>query len=224
MASELFLIDDVVSSDIDLELQFLSDAFSPFSDSTLDFLQEIQDDPVKEKPRDEVEVEAEGQVVVQATPSVPVLHSSPPSREMENLSIRQRAHSVVMENGTGLANGFVGLSGFDAAKAEQRGVSLEECYYNSVLAPHSYGGDESAARMMQRSFSSHSFDGTRGSMFRPGFNAPPGSPNFQNPIIRSPENLFFNGHMRRVCSAGDLQVRFLSVLPFLYLFYSLEYV
>ncbi|RVW43249.1 hypothetical protein CK203_096025 [Vitis vinifera] len=174
MASDLFLIDDVVSSDIDVDLQFLSDAFSPFSDSPLDFLQAIQDDPVKEKPEDEV------------------------SREMESLSLRRSTHLAVVENGTGLASGFVGLSGLDAVKPEQRGVSLEECFYNPVFGAHSYGGDESAARMMQRSFSSHSFDGRRGFLFQPGFNAPPGSPNFQNPIIRSPENLFFNGHMRRV--------------------------
>ncbi|KAL6349501.1 hypothetical protein AAG906_034158 [Vitis piasezkii] len=213
MASDLFLIDDVVSSDIDVDLQFLSDAFSPFSDSPLDFLQAIQDDPVKEKPEDEVEVEAEAQVVEQAVPSVPMLHSSPPSREMESLSLRRSTHLAVVENGTGLASGFVGLSGLDAVKPEQRGVSLEECFYNPVFGAHSYGGDESAARMMQRSFSSHSFDGRRGFLFQPGFNAPPGSPNFQNPIIRSPENLFFNGHMRRVCSAGDLQTNHRQFSP-----------
>ena len=210
MASDLFLIDDVVSSDIDVDLQFLSDAFSPFSDSSLDFLQAIQDDSVKEKPEDEVETEA--QVVEQAVPSVPVQHSSPPSREMEGLSLQL----AVEENGTGFATGFAGLSGLDDVKAEQRGreVSMEECLYNPFLGAHSYGGDESAVRMMQRSFSSHSFDGRRGFLFHPGFDAIPGSPNFQNPIISSPENFLFNGHMRRVCSAGDLQVRFLSVFTF----------
>nr|GMD62278.1 zinc finger protein CONSTANS-like [Ipomoea batatas] len=73
--------------------------------------------------------------------------------------------------------------------------------------PQSYG--ENAMKMMQRSFSSNSFEGrpSNFSPFQPQLDTLLESPNLHAQVLSSPENSSFSsGQMRRVCSTGDLQV------------------
>ncbi|KAJ6714437.1 ZINC FINGER PROTEIN CONSTANS-LIKE 4 [Salix viminalis] len=59
--------------------------------------------------------------------------------------------------------------------------------------------------MMQRSYSSNSFEGNPGFLFQPRFDSLLESPNYQGQALSLPENNFLAGHLRRVCSTGDLQ-------------------
>lgn len=92
------------------------------------------------------------------------------------------------------------------------GVKSEECQmgvdytYNKHFCT---GGaeTESESKLMQRSYSCNSFDGKPGFSSEANRNTLMDSPNFQWHALDSPEKRFFTGQMRRVSSAGDLQVK-----------------
>ncbi|TKY70959.1 Zinc finger protein CONSTANS 3 [Spatholobus suberectus] len=90
-------------------------------------------------------------------------------------------------------------------------VTSEECQmgvdytYNQHFLSQTCHGSESASKLLHRSFSCNSFDGKPGFPFEPHPDTLMDSPNFQWRALNSPENIFFTGEMRRVCSAGDLQ-------------------
>lgn len=129
--------------------------------------------------------------------SSPFFSSSPPSSQFQSLSLYP-PNPIQMQN---LSNGygdFGGLSEFPV-KNEEFHVGFDA--YSNSFAPRSYSGAENVTKYMQRSFSDNSYEGKSGFLFQPRFDSLTESPNFQN----SPENSFFEGQIRRVCSTGDLQ-------------------
>lgn len=131
-----------------------------------------------------------------------LLSSSPPSHQLENLSLCQVANP----------NSLVGLDDFAdySVKAEEFQVHFGSGSSNPLMVPQSCV--ENDVKLMQRSFSSNSFDNnnnnnkkTSFSVFTPKFDSLIESPNFNTPALSSPENSFSSGQMRRVCSTGDLQ-------------------
>lgn len=211
MASDLFVFDgsfyhhsssDAVSSDADL---LFADELSPFSDTTIDILQALSDPPTQQNPVDE----SHSLEQISST----VLSSSPPSQQLENLSLYQTTQFQTLENSPNLSNGYENFSGLDILQVKNEECQLgfeNACSHHQSFGPHSYSGAENVAKMMQRSYSSNSFDGKPGFLFQPHFDSLMESPNFQNQALSSPENSFFAGQMRRVCSTGDLQVSSLS--------------
>ncbi|XP_060206977.1 zinc finger protein CONSTANS-LIKE 1-like [Lycium barbarum] len=124
------------------------------------------------------------------------LSSSPPSHQLENLSLCQ-----------------VGLDGFGdySVKSEDFHVNFESDFgsSNTLMVPQSCAENHDV-KLMQRSFSSNSFDNNKPSfsIFTPQLDSLIESPNFQTPALSSPdENSFSTGQMRRVCSTGDLQMK-----------------
>ncbi|KAL6280430.1 hypothetical protein ACE6H2_017311 [Prunus campanulata] len=184
--------------------QFFSEPFSPFSD--IDILQAISDHQSNENP---VENQSHhNNSLDQSSPTI--LSSSPPSYQLESLSLCQATHlNPLDQNCANLANGLPNFSAFDAleVKTEQCHLALDQNAYsnNQVFGPHSYSGAENVAKFMQRSFSSNSFDGKPGFVFQPCFDSLMESSTFQNQALSSPENSFLAGQMRRVSSTGDLQ-------------------
>ncbi|KAF3448594.1 hypothetical protein FNV43_RR09307 [Rhamnella rubrinervis] len=205
MASDLFVFDgsfyhysipDAVSSEADL---LFSDQLSPFSDTAIDILQALSDHPTQQNPVDE----SHSLDQISST----LLSSSPPSQQLENLSLYQTAQFQPFETNPDLSSGYENFSVLDAlqVKNEECQVGFENAYSQQPFAPHSYSGTENVAKMMQRSYSSNSFDGKPGFLFQPRFDTLMESPNFQSQALRSPETSFLTGQMRRVCSTGDLQ-------------------
>nr|WED40984.1 CONSTANS-like 17 [Mangifera indica] len=217
MSSDLYVFDnsffrqhsspEMVSSDA-ADLNFSAEPFSPFCDSSLDFLQAISSsnsttiiNPIH--PVDE------SSSIDQFAHTL--LSCSPPSHLLENLSLCQSTHLQQP-----LANGYHDFSSLDAleVKSEESLVGFDSSYNHhhhqqqrqqQPFAPHSYSGVENVAKYMQRSYSSNSFDNKPGFLFQPRFDTLMESPNFHNQALSSPESNFFSGQMRRVCSTGDLQ-------------------
>ncbi|KAJ7952274.1 zinc finger protein CONSTANS-like [Quillaja saponaria] len=182
------------------DLLCFSDPFSLLSDSTIDVFEISSNDQNRQNPLDD------SPSLVQFSPSL--LSSSPPSNQMENLSLYQAAAHVQppLSNGPNLASEFGNLTALDALDVKTEEFQMGFDYSNiQLLVPHSYGGVENVAKFKQRSFSSNSFNGKPGCLFRPGFSTITDTPCFQNQSLSSPENSFFVGQMRRVCSTGDLQ-------------------
>uniref|UniRef100_A0A6N2MD97 CCT domain-containing protein n=1 Tax=Salix viminalis TaxID=40686 RepID=A0A6N2MD97_SALVM len=114
-----------------------------------------------------------------------VLSSSPPSHQLENL---------------GIVTYWLGCFG---GETEECQLSFESSY-NHIYA-HDYSSVENVAKMMQRSYSSNSFEGKPGFLFQPRFDTLLESPNYQSQALSLPENDFLAGQLRRACSTGDLQ-------------------
>ncbi|KAH7513899.1 hypothetical protein FEM48_Zijuj11G0031700 [Ziziphus jujuba var. spinosa] len=220
MASDLFVFDssfyqhsssDAVSSEADF--LFAEDQFSPFSDSAIDILQALSDHPTTQPNQNRNPVD-ESHSLDQISSGF--LSSSPPSQQLESLSLCQNKTTTTQfqpleNNNSNLGNGYGNFSVLDAlqVKDEECQMGFENAYdtHHQQFGPHSYsGGDaENVAKMMQRSYSSNCFDGKPGFVFQPRFDTLMESPNFQNQALSSPENSFLAGQMRRVCSTGDLQ-------------------
>lgn len=151
------------------DFQFFSDPFSPFCDSAIEIFQSIT---TNQNP-----VEESYSFNQFAPPSV--LSSSPPSHQLENLSIYD---TTQMQSGLEVKTEV----GFD-------------CYQNQTFMAHSYSGCENVGKYMQRSLSSNCFDAKPGFLFQPQFQFDP----LMESQDHNSENI--NGQMRRVCSTGDLQ-------------------
>ncbi|KAG5539634.1 hypothetical protein RHGRI_019991 [Rhododendron griersonianum] len=173
-----------MSSDLFLlDETFFSDQFL---DSPIELLQAISDPhQISQNPVQETNYSSSDQM------THPIFSTSPPSNQLENLSLYQTTQ-------------FQDFSSLE--------VKTEECHLFPLSSPYGFepfghgNAAESVAKMMQRSFSSHSFDGNKPSFsFQPRFDCVAESPHFQPQAMSSPENSFSVGQMRRVHSAGDLQ-------------------
>lgn len=181
MSSDLFVFDG----------SFFSDPFSPFNDSSVPIDNILQSIPDNFSHENEIEQIASS-----------FFSSSPPSHQMENLSLCQNTH---LETASNSPNGYGNFSVLEV-KTEESQIPICSAFdYSNSFVP-SYGGCENAVKMMQRSFSSNSFDGKPSFLFQPRLDSLMESPNFHTQVLSSPENSSSSGQMRRVCSTGDLQV------------------
>lgn len=177
-----------------LEESYLSDPFSPFTDSSIELLQAISDHQISQNQLQDTNFS--DQI------THPIFSTSPPSHQLENLSLYQTTHFQETPNSI---TQFPDFSSLDVKTEECHQFSLNSPYGFDSFGPHSYGNAaENVAKMMQRSFSSHSFEGKPSFLFQPRFDCVMESPNFQPQVMSSPEHSFSAGHMRRVHSAGDL--------------------
>ncbi|KAL5552024.1 hypothetical protein UlMin_002200 [Ulmus minor] len=183
---------------VSLESELLfDDQFSPLSDSAIEILQSLSDNPTQQNPVEE------SNSFEPISPSF--LSSSPPSHQLESLSLCQTTHLQDLSNSPNFSNGFGNFSVLDGFQ-----VKTEECHlafdngFSQTFAPHSYSGAENETKLMQRNCS-FSFDGKPGFLFPTHFDSFMQSPSFQNQNLSSPESNFLDGQMRRACSTGDLQ-------------------
>ncbi|XP_059664561.1 uncharacterized protein LOC132310405 [Cornus florida] len=183
MASELFVFD----------ASFYSDPFSPFSGSTIDVLQTIDNNTTLQNPVDETNC------FDQITPGF--LSSSPPSHQLKNLSLCQTTH---LKNASNSANPFTVSSALEV-KTEECQLRFQPSCNHQSFEPQSYGSPENAVKMMQRSFSSNYFNGKPEFLYQSGFDNLINSPIFQPQVMSSPKNSFATGQIRKACSTGDLQ-------------------
>lgn len=217
MSSDLFPFDhdpfyrhsssDMVSSDGDLTF---------LADSPIDIFRAISDSQNQQNPVDESHSFDHY--------SSTTLLSSSPSQQFESLNLYQTTHLQCLQNGSDFDNGLGNLSGFDGLEVKNEECQLGfESSFNQAFLPHSYsgGGAENVAKLIQRSYSSNCFDGKTGFLFQPRFDTLMESPTFQNHALSPPENTFFGGQMRRVCSTGDLQVSNCLSFFFLPMFFNL---
>ncbi|XP_048445865.1 uncharacterized protein LOC103963892 [Pyrus x bretschneideri] len=192
-SSDLYVVDDSFyrhsTTPEMVDLPFFSEPFSPFSDIDLLQLQAISDQQTQQNTAD------------QNSPSL--LSSSPPSYQLETLSLYQQTQlPQIDQNSPNLPIGLPNFSPFDALE-----VKTEP---HQAFGPHTYGGAENVLKFMQRSYSSNCFDGSSNKpdfCFKPSFDSLMESPSFQNQAfsLSSPESSFLAGQMRRVSSTGDLQ-------------------
>lgn len=205
MSSNLYVLDGSLYQHSNSDLLF-ADQFSPFSDTTIDILQALSDHPTQQNPVEE------SQSVDQISPSL--LSSSPPSHQLENLSLCQITQLQPLTSCPNSVNGFGNLSFLDAfqVKTEECHLGFENSYGSQAFAPHSYSCSENVATMMQSCATSNYFNGKSDFLThsQPGFDTLTESQSFQNQALSSPEYRFFSGQMRRVSSTGDLQVSFFS--------------
>ncbi|KAI3792411.1 hypothetical protein L2E82_06288 [Cichorium intybus] len=180
-----------------------NDPFSPFNDSsTIDILQALQEHnynntlllpssspspPLTTQENLETPFEENDQI----TPTI-LSSSSPPSHQLQNLSLYQMGISVTSP-----------IEGLDSChlevKTEESQLPLYDNYY--------YGGSDNALKMM-RSYSSNSFQqgkSSNGFFYQPKFDGLIESSNLHSQLVTSPDHSFSSSHMRRVCSTGDLQ-------------------
>ncbi|KAL0331287.1 UNVERIFIED_CONTAM: Zinc finger protein CONSTANS-LIKE 4 [Sesamum angustifolium] len=148
MSSDLFVFEN----------SFFSDPFSPFADPhphlPLEFLEEIQENSAgfsqekhNKNPLDET---SSLDQIASA-----LLSSSPPSVQLENLSLSQFGHTDY------------------AVKTEECQLNFDNfSVFGSSFLPQSYdGAHETAVKFMQRSYSSNSFENKQGFSFRPQFDS-----------------------------------------------------
>ncbi|KVH90028.1 CCT domain-containing protein [Cynara cardunculus var. scolymus] len=179
---------------------FFNDPFSPFNDSssTIDILQAFQEHNYNYTPLLPSSSSSSPPLTTQENLDTPfdeidqiattLLSSSPPSHQLENLSLYQMGISV---NSSNLE-----------VKTEESQLPLYDNY-------SFYGGSDNALKMMQRSYSSNSFQqgkSSNGVLYQPKLDGFIESPNLHSQHLSSPDNCFSSTHMRRVCSTGDLQV------------------
>ncbi|XVF51451.1 hypothetical protein PTKIN_Ptkin04bG0186500 [Pterospermum kingtungense] len=127
-----------------------------------------------------------------------LLPSSPPTDQLENLSLYQTTQFPSPLFGQNLENGYENLNSFNCFE-----VKNEECQVDFDSA--NYSDVENVANYLQRSFSSNSFEGKPNFSFQPPFDSVMETQNFHGQAFSLPENSFFAGQMRKVCSTGDLQ-------------------
>ncbi|XWS61746.1 hypothetical protein CRYUN_Cryun07bG0152100 [Craigia yunnanensis] len=126
-----------------------------------------------------------------------LLPSSPPTDQLENLSLYQTTQFPSLSFGRNLQNGYENFNSLNCLE-----VKNEECQVDFDSA---YSDVENVANYLQRSFSSNSFEGKPNFSFQPPFDSLMESQNFQGQALSMPENSFFAGQMRKVCSTGDLE-------------------
>ncbi|GAB4834441.1 hypothetical protein Ancab_032697 [Ancistrocladus abbreviatus] len=216
MSSDIFLFDELSychhSTSNMLSPEAAACDLQFFSDSSIDnILQEICNDPSINTNRNTITTQNSSnnthQLSVDEAQSLEqiaqtLLSNSPPSHQMENLSLCQQTHLANLPNASDLANGYSDYS-VSEMKTEDSQLGFDSSGYNSYLFGRNGFGGENMIGFLQRSYSSNSFDGKQeGFPFQPGFDPLLESPAFQ--AITSPESSFSCGQMRRVCSTGDL--------------------
>ncbi|ESW30506.1 hypothetical protein PHAVU_002G158500 [Phaseolus vulgaris] len=170
--------DNMVSYDADGNLMFLSDPYSfPFLTAS----------PVHDVP--------------QGNPSF--FSFSPQEKE----SLYHADPAQPLSNGSNIKSefrSFSALHGSEVTTSEECQMVVDYFRNHHFLSQTSHASD-SASKVIQRSFSCNSFGGKPDFPFEPHPDALMDTPNFQCHALLSPENNFFMGQMRRVCSTGDLQ-------------------
>lgn len=182
---------------------FFNDPFSPFNDSSsaIDIMQAFQEEnytcnPLllsssSSPPLTSHENLDENDRIIPPT----LFSTSPPSNQLESLSLYQKGISVTSSND---ALDFCPSE----VKIEKSQLPSYDHYY--------YGGSDNAFKMMQRSYSSNSFQQGRsngGVIYQPKLNSwIDHTPNLDSLVLTSSDNCFSSSHMRRACSTGDLQV------------------
>ncbi|KAL3498883.1 hypothetical protein ACH5RR_041615 [Cinchona calisaya] len=186
MASDLFVFDN----------SFFSDPFSPFSDNSSidpqhDLFQTFENNNLNYSNNINItiqETSSADQIALSA-----LLSSSPPiSHQLENLSICQTPHNFPNPNN----------SEFFEVKTEE----YQEVPFEANFTGFNNSAENVVNKLMQRSYSSNSFDAKQNFLFHPKFDSLLESPNLQSQAIPQPENYYASGQMRRVCSTGDLRV------------------
>ncbi|RDX76118.1 Zinc finger protein CONSTANS-LIKE 4, partial [Mucuna pruriens] len=116
-------------------------------------------------------------------------------------------HANPLSNGPNIKGEFRSFSALHGSQvtSEECQMGVDYTYYNHHFLSQTCSASESELKLIQRSFSCNSFDGKPGFTFEPHPDTLVDSPNFQWHALNSPENIFFTGQMRRVCSTGDLQ-------------------
>ncbi|CAI9288853.1 unnamed protein product [Lactuca saligna] len=192
MSSEIYEFDGCI----------FNDPFSPFNDSsTIDILQAFQEhnynytpllpsSPLSPPLTTQENLDTPFEEIDQIAPTI--FSSSPPSHQLQNLSLYQMGISVTSSN-EALDSCHLDV------KTEESQLPLYDSYY--------YGGSDHALTMMQRSYSSNSFQQEKpnGVLYEPKINGLIESQNLQAQSLTSPDQNFSYSHMRRVCSTGDLQ-------------------
>lgn len=193
-----------MSSDLcEFEDCFFNEPFSPLSDSSsIEILKSFQENNHNlnllthdnfNLPFDEID-----QITPTNSTTTTLLSSSPPSHQLQSLSLDHMGNSV---NSLTLCPIEV--------KTEEKKLPFYDYYVNNnSYLPHSY---------ISKSFNERS----NGFYFQPKFDTFIESSNLQSHLLTSPDHGFSSSssHMRRVCSTGDLQVS-----PFLtYAFPSLTF-
>ncbi|KAL8216710.1 hypothetical protein R6Q57_023547 [Mikania cordata] len=179
---------------------FFNDVFSPFNEfsSAIDILQAFQENNYSSNPlltsssssspplTSHENLDETDQIILPT-----LLSTSPPSNQLENLSLYQKGIPVTSSNEA---------LDFCPVKIEKSQLPSYDQYYCG-------GSDYNAFRMMQRSYSSNSFQqqGSNGVPYQPEFNGLIDSQNLDSLVLTSPDHCFSSTHMRRVCSTGDLQ-------------------
>ncbi|XVE64805.1 hypothetical protein DITRI_Ditri07aG0131400 [Diplodiscus trichospermus] len=123
---------------------------------------------------------------------------SPPTDQLENLSLYQTTQLPSLSFGPDLENGYENFSSLNCLE-----VKNEECQVDFDSAYCDV--NENVAKYLQRSFSDNSFDGKPNFSFQPPFDSLMESQNFQGQASSMAENSFMAGQMRKVCSTGDLE-------------------
>ncbi|KAK6935417.1 CCT domain, partial [Dillenia turbinata] len=185
MSSDLFIFDDSFYQHstpvLNDNLPFFSESFSTFSDPDFDIFQQFSDESQ--------------QSLHQISNSL--LSSSPPSAQLQNLSLQTNTST----------SGVVDFSTVEV-KTEECHLNFDSNNINSIpMNGFNVESSENVERIIQRSFSSCSFDQKLSFLFPPRFGTLMDSPKIQTQFISSPENNFSIGNMRRVCSTGDLQMK-----------------
>jgi len=128
-------------------------------------------------------------------------------QQNQSLSHANPAHPL--SNGSYIKSEFRNFSALHGSE-----VTSEECQMgvdyssNHHFLSQTFHASDTASKVIQRSFSCNSFGGKPGFPFEPHPDTLMDSPNFHLHPLISPENSFFTGQMRRVCSTGDLQVQY----------------
>ncbi|XP_076953266.1 uncharacterized protein LOC143627302 [Bidens hawaiensis] len=181
---------------------FFTYPFSPLNgSSSIDILHKFQENNHNLNPLTHEKFDPPFDENDQITPTnittTTLLCSSPPSHQLESLSLNQMGNSVNSLE-------FCHLE----IKTEESQLPLFDNYVNNnSFLPHSYGGYENALNMMHKSYSK-SFNGRANNyLFQPKFNSLIESSNLPSMFLTSPDHGFTSSssHMRRVCSTGDLQ-------------------
>ncbi|XP_010255274.1 PREDICTED: uncharacterized protein LOC104596005 [Nelumbo nucifera] len=187
---------DMVSPEVDL--QFLSEPFFPFTDPTSDILHS-SDDPDLQFP---------AHPSPSANQSVTnILSCSPPSLQLDNLSLSPTMQLQPVPTVEYSAHGNTGSSASDVL-----GIKSGECYvgFDNLDDSSPFAHSNATVRgtgIIQRSFSSQYLDLKPRFIYQPPFNSLVENPNseIQFVAVGSPENNKLSIPMRRVCSTGDLQ-------------------
>ncbi|XVE64806.1 hypothetical protein DITRI_Ditri07aG0131500 [Diplodiscus trichospermus] len=127
-----------------------------------------------------------------------LLPSSPPTDQLENLSLYKTTQFESLSFCPELENGYENFSSLNCLE-----IKNEECQvvFDSAFCDV----NENVAKYLQRSFSSNSFKGKPNFSSQPPFDSLMESQNFQGQALSMPENSFLAGQMRKVCSTGDLE-------------------
>ncbi|KAK9079634.1 hypothetical protein SSX86_001307 [Deinandra increscens subsp. villosa] len=183
-----------MSSEIyEFDGSFFNDPFSPFNDSSssaIDILQAFQENNYSLNPLLPSSSSSPPLTTHENLDIPTLLSTSPPSNQLENLSLYQKGISVTSPNEA---------LDFCQVKTEKSQLPLYDHFY--------FGVSDNAFKMMQRSYSSNSFQQGRskGVLYQPNLNGLFDASNLDSQVLTSSDHCFSSTHMRRVCSTGDLQ-------------------